>query len=79
MRRTTQGSYPVNSEDDGMRPQDVVMKLRADAANCRRLARAASDSEAADALLEIADDIEVAISAFERTYSDGDEGERQRR
>ena len=79
MRRTTQGSYPVNSEDDGMRPQDVVMKLRADAANCRRLARAASDPEAADALLEIADDIEVAISAFERTYSDGDEGERQRR
>jgi hypothetical protein len=74
-----QGSYPVNSEDDGMRPQDVVMKLRADAANCRRLARAASDPEAADALLEIADDIDAAISAFERTYSDGDEGVQQRR
>ena len=60
--------------------QDVVMKLRADAANCRRLAKAASDPEAADALLQIADDIDVAISAFEgRTFSAGDESAQQRR
>ena len=33
--------------------QDVVKKLRADAANCRRLAKAASDPEGADALRQI--------------------------
>jgi hypothetical protein len=45
--------------------QDVVKKLRADAANCRRSAQAASDPEAADALLQIADDIDAAIQLFE--------------
>ena len=60
--------------------QDVVKKLRADAANCRRLAEAASDPEGADALLQIADDIDAAISLFEgRTFSAGDEGVQQRR
>ena len=59
---------------------DVVMKLRADAANCRRWAKAASDPEATDALLQIADDIDVAISAFEgRTFSPGGEGVPHRR
>ena len=70
----------MNSEDDAMLHQDVVMKLRADAANCRHLAKAASDPEAADALLQIADDIDVAISVFEgRGFSAGDEGAQQRR
>jgi hypothetical protein len=60
--------------------QDIVKKLRADAANCRRLAEAASDPEGADALLQIADDLDVAICVFEGSgFSAGDEGVQQRR
>ena len=60
--------------------QDVVKKLRADANNCRRLAEAASDPEGADALLQIAADIEAIIPFFEgRGFAAGDEGLQQRR
>ena len=60
--------------------QDVVKKLRADAANCRGFAEAASDPEAAEALLQIADDIDVAISVFDgKGFSAGDEVMQQRR
>lgn len=60
--------------------EDVVEKLRADAANCRRLAEAASDPEGADALLQIADDLDVAICVFEgRGFSGGGEAVQQRR
>ena len=70
----------INSEDDALLNQDVVMKLRADAANCRRMAKAASDPEAADALLQIADDIDVAISVFEgKGFSAVDQDVQQRR
>jgi hypothetical protein len=63
-----------------MAHEDVVKKLRADAANCRRLAEDASDPESAEALLQIAHDIDVAISVFEgRGFSAGDEGVQLRR
>ena len=52
-----------------MTRDDVVEKLRADAAKCRRLAETASDPEAADALLQIAHDIEAAIHLFEARRS----------
>lgn len=63
-----------------MADEDVVKKLRVDAANCRRLAEAASDPEGADALLQIAADLDVASSVFEgRGFSASDEGLQQRR
>lgn len=58
--------------DDAMTRDDVVEKLRTDAAKCRRFAAAASDPEAADALRQIAADIEAAIPLFEaRRSSEG--------
>jgi hypothetical protein len=45
--------------------QDIIKKLRADAANCARLAKAASDPEAGEALRQIANDVEAAIDFFE--------------
>ena len=52
-----------------MADEDVVKKLRVDAANCRRLAEAASDPEGADALLQIAADLDVASSVLREEAS----------
>jgi hypothetical protein len=44
---------------------EVVGRLRAKAEQCRQLADRASDSEAAEALQQIADDIEIALSVLQ--------------
>ena len=43
----------------------IIAKLRAKAERCRELAAEASDAEAAQSLLQLADEIETAIPVFE--------------
>ena len=46
--------------------QQCLDRLKANAAHCRKLAEAASDPEARQALLEIASDIEAALPIVDR-------------
>lgn len=44
---------------------EIIVKLRAKAERCRELAAKATDSEAAESLLQLANEIEAAIPVLE--------------
>lgn len=57
---------PRDQEQHALDNQQYLERLKANAAHCRKLAQAATDPEARQALLEVASDIEAAIPIVDR-------------